>query len=1231
MSTARVLAWAGGAVTVLGLSFLFVLAASRGWLSPVARIGIGLLVSTALLTVAVRLHRRDRVLHGVLAAGGAGIAGLFVTTAAASLVYNEITRPQALLCTGAIALLSIAIAWYVRGEELAIFGVCAAMLTPAVVTHTFTGAAMLYAATIAATVPVLLWRLRWERLNVAAFVTAAPQVFLMIALALGSTVVWALAVVLFALIWLACMYQLALRPKLRRLTALTAVFTSTPFAALAAGAMRAGQHHEWLGASTSGWLLLAVSAAIGFAAAVPLLVRRPHNDLTDLLGGYALTACAAAIGLLLHGPALVIGWSTEAAALAVVAERVERREWDSRLGRDLRSRGSRLYAAAVAYLALAVIAAGVAAPPVNVANVERWASHLALAGLAMLVVSASVCSAIALRSCWSWRHLTVFVPIALVVYAVPIALSGQLVIVAWSIVAIAASAATLHGRVRRYLTVWPLLASAGAVTALAGLVTLHAFARPQVAATIHAWGLQDGLVSLVAVLIALVATSWAARPVAGMWLVAAPFAWLVYAVPFIVSGQAVVVVWCALATAVALLSHSERVRALAGRDQLLWLSAGAAALSASVAVNVFAPITVAMSIHAWGLQNGLLSAMTVLVALVTVTIAARRSTPVWDAWIVTVPVAWTAYSVPFGVSGQATVVAWCGLGAAIALAARHGRLRDLVGFDQLIACAAGSAAVAAGVTLHAFAPPSALHVSEWGSHRGLASLVALIAWSAAITAGVLAGRWRERAWVIAAPAIVLVYAVPFAVGGQLVIGGWAVVSIAAACALLERARRQFGMTAPVVVAASVAALAAVVTASVFAQPSALLAVSGWGSHDGLGALFAVVCAAVAACAAALRSTWSWRGWTIAAPVAVLVYFVPFALPGDAALVGWAVLAALLGLAIQWPRVRTLVGRLPLLIDAWAVLALSAGVAATHDRLAAQLVFHGGRDGIAPGIAIAIAAAVIAAGVEGRTHRTVAAVPVPLVICAVFSALLPGAWAVAAWAMIGAGVLAVCVRWPSRVASVLDLPLVVELATWFTAAISVIAVSAYETPGRLFAVNDHPAAGLAPVAAVALAAWTAAIAVRRVPVRSAALRAVPVEAAAATLTLVAITAAILGLAAIRADHGLQRLVTDHFQQGHLVVSAAWGLIGVAALYLGLRRRSARLRRFGLVLLFVTLAKLFVYDLSRLPATSRAASFIITGLALIAAALLMQRLAPDLLEGLTRGSPDTHPDTRTEGEG
>jgi uncharacterized membrane protein len=84
------------------------------------------------------------------------------------------------------------------------------------------------------------------------------------------------------------------------------------------------------------------------------------------------------------------------------------------------------------------------------------------------------------------------------------------------------------------------------------------------------------------------------------------------------------------------------------------------------------------------------------------------------------------------------------------------------------------------------------------------------------------------------------------------------------------------------------------------------------------------------------------------------------------------------------------------------------------------------------------------------------------------------------------------------------------------------------------------------------------------------------------------------------------VATAFQRGHTAVSAMWGLIGLALLYAGLRRRGRSLRLAGFALLGVSLAKIFLYDLSALSSVARALSFLAVGAVFLLGAFFYQRL-------------------------
>jgi uncharacterized membrane protein len=77
----------------------------------------------------------------------------------------------------------------------------------------------------------------------------------------------------------------------------------------------------------------------------------------------------------------------------------------------------------------------------------------------------------------------------------------------------------------------------------------------------------------------------------------------------------------------------------------------------------------------------------------------------------------------------------------------------------------------------------------------------------------------------------------------------------------------------------------------------------------------------------------------------------------------------------------------------------------------------------------------------------------------------------------------------------------------------------------------------------------------------------------------------------------------------MVSALWALVALAILAAGLVRGVREIRWAGLGLLAVALAKLFLFDLSKLSSLTRAASFLAVGVTLLVGGFLVQRLARD----------------------
>jgi uncharacterized membrane protein len=92
-----------------------------------------------------------------------------------------------------------------------------------------------------------------------------------------------------------------------------------------------------------------------------------------------------------------------------------------------------------------------------------------------------------------------------------------------------------------------------------------------------------------------------------------------------------------------------------------------------------------------------------------------------------------------------------------------------------------------------------------------------------------------------------------------------------------------------------------------------------------------------------------------------------------------------------------------------------------------------------------------------------------------------------------------------------------------------------------------------------------------------------------------------------------------QLGQAVLSGMWGVVGVVALLVGLRRDVQPLRAAALTLLLVAVAKVFLFDLAALTSVYRVASFLALGLLLLTAAFVWQRLRPRPLPDLRAAPP------------
>lgn len=370
---AKALAWAGGAVTLLGIVFFFLLAVNRGWIGPVTRVVLGSIASAVVFSAGLYIKRRfEELYHSALAAVGTGIAGGYMTLLAAKLLYDLVPDWGALVLAAAIAAVGVATALAWSSELIAGLGLIGATLAPGAIgldTGELSSAGTAFAALVFAGTASVAIRKQWQTLLIAELAVSLPQVVILVAQAEPTEWNVVAAAALFWLLYLGAAIGWQERLGTLALARLPAalVILSGLFGAGAAAAQFTGR--------TEGWVLLGVAATYGLVAGILFPAPR-HRDLSALLGAVALAIAAFAAADLLSGPTLAIAWAAEAAVLAWLARRVD----------DLRYQ-----LAAFAYLTAAIVHAVALDTPVRqLYEADPSPAHGALAPVAIALAAAVV-------------------------------------------------------------------------------------------------------------------------------------------------------------------------------------------------------------------------------------------------------------------------------------------------------------------------------------------------------------------------------------------------------------------------------------------------------------------------------------------------------------------------------------------------------------------------------------------------------------------------------------------------------------------------------------------------------------------------------------------------------------------------------------------------------------------------------------------------------------------------
>jgi uncharacterized membrane protein len=467
--SSRLLAWVGGIALVLGAMFFLSLAFSRGWIGPEARVLIGLVAGAVALAAGAWLFDRgDRTPATVLAGVGVGTGALALF--AASRLYGFIPTEAALLAFFVLAVMTAAIALRANSQAVAAFGIVATTLAPPVlgaspnlVTVAFLGAALVGTALIS------LGR-SWPWLALIGFLATAPQATRW----LGTEPSIALALAGIFAFWAVNALAASGRALVGNLrTVHRANVTLLVLSALFAIAeIRVILPDAPLVRSAA---LVALAGAHGVIA-LELLLRLPRrHPFGVLIAGLTAGTLAIGIAIELGGVARPLAHTALAVAVAWVAIR-------------FRDRMAAAWAGVIGSLAVYDFFAIYPASAFIRNQPEGWpfaspegivAIIMASAAVLIGVVAWRAFSASPLRN----RRLTPDVAlagggigaIALVAYACPVEFRADAVVVAWSVLAIAAFG--LAAFVRRDAAAWAASAAWGAtLVALAALEVLTVIA-----------------------------------------------------------------------------------------------------------------------------------------------------------------------------------------------------------------------------------------------------------------------------------------------------------------------------------------------------------------------------------------------------------------------------------------------------------------------------------------------------------------------------------------------------------------------------------------------------------------------------------------------------------------------------------------------------------------------------------------------------------------------------------
>jgi uncharacterized membrane protein len=449
----RVLGWLGAIAVVLGIAFFLATAISRGWIDETTRVALAYAGSAVLLALGLYLYERQGRTQAALAAVASAVAGLYLSTTAATTLYDLVDPAIGLGVAGLTGAVATAIAVRWQSPVVAGIGIVGALLAPVLVDAGTSSIALAFmAVALVSATAVLVWQ-RWDWLAAAAFLTSAPQLVAWIAKNYDDSL--AVTLVVLALFWAvyvvaALGYEVRVRTERLRFSSGSLLLADAIFTAGVGWlALNAADHGD--GATV--WV---IGTAVVHVLLGSLTIRgRISREIALLLLAVGIGLSAIGAALALDGPALVAAWSVEAVLLAWLARRIGQH-------RGYLAAGGFLLAALVHTLAFDAPPEALIEDPDGTAVV------------AVLLVTAAAALGSWLARGERAEAVTIGEGVALagLAYLAPVALEGTPVVLAWSALAVVLALVGVRGLSENAATAAP------AFVALAVLHVLGVEAPP---------------------------------------------------------------------------------------------------------------------------------------------------------------------------------------------------------------------------------------------------------------------------------------------------------------------------------------------------------------------------------------------------------------------------------------------------------------------------------------------------------------------------------------------------------------------------------------------------------------------------------------------------------------------------------------------------------------------------------------------------------------------------------